>query len=43
MVNELRISKKQYRETYYEQLDNDKIMIEKHEALVKQDMKVRKM
>lgn len=43
MQQQLRIFKKQYREIYYEQLEKDKQLIDKHESLVKLDHKVRKM
>ena len=34
MQQQLRQFKKQYRELYYEQLENDKQLIEKHEGVV---------
>ncbi|CDW80803.1 UNKNOWN [Stylonychia lemnae] len=43
MVTQLRSLKKQYREIYYEQLENDKVLIEKHDGLVQMDHRVRKM
>ena len=39
----MRQFKRQYRELYYEQLENDKHLIEKHEGVVQLDHKVRKM
>eukprot|EP00347_Sterkiella_histriomuscorum_P021818 403332657 len=43
MAQQLRQYKKQYREIYYEQIDNDKQLIDKHDTLVMLDHKVRKM
>lgn len=43
MVTQLRQFKKQYREQYYEQLENEKKLIEKHDSLVMLDHRVRKM
>ena len=43
MAAELRLCKKQYREAYYAQVDNDKRLIERHDALLRLDSRVRKM
>jgi len=34
MANELRELKQEHRELYYEQVDNEKVLIKKHEGLV---------
>jgi len=43
MAHELRHCKKQYREIYYAQIENDKLLIERHDALRRLDGRVRKM
>lgn len=43
MAAKLREYKKHYREVYYEQIGNDRTLIEKHDQLVRLDKKVKKM
>ena len=39
----MRVLKKQYRELYYEQMEKDKQLIERHDQMVTLDKKVKKM